>query len=125
MVGLPFKDIATSDSFLLREVPAEDDAEARLTLKRLQEVAIHPIVPAEALAETPLTGAVVLKSFKEAIACGVESESGRAVLSLDGTETEEQLQVSAKGGRICAAADTPHFLTSLSPFVPGRVGVRD
>lgn len=34
-VGMPFKDIATSDSILLREVPAADDAEARRALRRL------------------------------------------------------------------------------------------
>ena len=34
-VGMPFKDIATSDSILLREVPAADDSAARRALRRL------------------------------------------------------------------------------------------
>ena len=34
-VGMPFKDIATSDSILLREVPPAADAEARRALRRL------------------------------------------------------------------------------------------
>ena len=34
-VGMPFKDIATSDSILLREVPPAEDAEARRALRRL------------------------------------------------------------------------------------------
>ena len=38
-VGMPFKDIATSDSILLREVPPAADAAARLALKRLQDEA--------------------------------------------------------------------------------------
>lgn len=39
-VGMPFKDIATSDSILLREVPAAEDAEARRALRRL---AVQPL----------------------------------------------------------------------------------
>ncbi len=35
-VGMPFKDIATSDSILMHTVPAADDAAARLAIKRLQ-----------------------------------------------------------------------------------------
>ena len=37
-VGMPFKDIATSDSIIMYELPAEGDAEARRALRRLQEV---------------------------------------------------------------------------------------
>jgi hypothetical protein len=35
---MPFKDIATSDSIIMYELPAEGDAEARRALRRLQEV---------------------------------------------------------------------------------------
>lgn len=34
-VGMPFKDIATSDSIVLREVPPPEDAEARRAVRRL------------------------------------------------------------------------------------------
>ena len=34
-VGMPFKDIATSDSLLLREVPPADDGPARQALRRM------------------------------------------------------------------------------------------
>ena len=34
-VGMPFKDIATSDSILLREVPPADDTSARQALRRM------------------------------------------------------------------------------------------
>ena len=37
-VGMPFKDVATSDSIFLRKVPAADASKERLALKRLQEV---------------------------------------------------------------------------------------
>jgi hypothetical protein len=36
VVGMPFKDLATSDTLLLREVPPASDAAGRLALKRLQ-----------------------------------------------------------------------------------------
>lgn len=37
-VGMPFKDIATSDSIYLEEAPGLDDKAARTTLRRMQEV---------------------------------------------------------------------------------------
>lgn len=38
VVGMPFKDIATSDSIYMREIPSSADTEGRRALKRLQEV---------------------------------------------------------------------------------------
>jgi (E)-4-hydroxy-3-methylbut-2-enyl-diphosphate synthase len=38
VVGMPFKDIATSDSIFMRELPVSGDAEGRRALRRLQEV---------------------------------------------------------------------------------------
>ncbi len=35
-VGMPFKDLATSDSVVMHSVPPVEDKEARLALKRLQ-----------------------------------------------------------------------------------------
>jgi hypothetical protein len=34
-VGMPFKDLATSDSLFLRDIPPADDKDARLALSRL------------------------------------------------------------------------------------------
>ncbi len=34
-VGMPFKDLATSDSLFLRDVPPADDKSARTALRRL------------------------------------------------------------------------------------------
>lgn len=45
-VGMPFKDLATSDSLFLRDVPAADDKEARTALNRL---AVSLICPSTAL----------------------------------------------------------------------------
>ena len=36
VVGMPFKDIATADTLLMRSLPAKDDAAGRRALKRLQ-----------------------------------------------------------------------------------------
>ena len=45
-VGMPFKDIATSDSILLREVPPADDGPARQALRRMAVRALFkPLSP--------------------------------------------------------------------------------
>lgn len=41
-VGMPFKDIATSDSVYLEQLPAADDKNARTALRRMQEVKYIP-----------------------------------------------------------------------------------
>jgi len=88
VVGLPFKDIATIDAYLLREVPSESAAEARQTIKRMQDVAIHPIVPAAVLQATPLPGAIPLMTLAEAAAAPHQS---RLVISLNGKESAEEI----------------------------------
>lgn len=66
-VGMPFKDIATVDSILMKELPEVDDADARLALKRLIEVSMGVIVPAAELEAKPLENAVALMDLKDAI----------------------------------------------------------
>jgi len=53
-VGMPFKDIATTDSILLRKVPPSSDTDARTAIRRLVEVSMGVIVPAEELEKDPL-----------------------------------------------------------------------
>lgn len=73
VVGMPFKDIATSDSIFMKEIPDSTDTEGRRTLKRLQEVGVHVIAPANVLAANPLPHAVALMNLKvRAILDGVE-----------------------------------------------------
>jgi len=67
-VGMPFKDIATSDTILMREIPPSSDAEGRRALRRLQEVTVHVIVPAAKLEADPLPGAVTLHTLRDAVA---------------------------------------------------------
>ena len=62
----------------------------------LQEVGIHPIVPAQTLQSTPLDNAVALLPLSEVAAAngaGVElpSCSTRMAITVDGTEPEEQI----------------------------------
>ncbi|GIL68785.1 hypothetical protein Vafri_22024 [Volvox africanus] len=92
-VGMPFKDIATSDSIVMREIPPSSDKEGRRALRRLQEVTTHVIAPLEALARDPLPGAIALVPLKQAIQGGVTLPEGssRWAIEVDGTESEEQL----------------------------------
>ena len=66
-VGMPFKDIATSDSIYMRTVPPSSDKEGRTALRRLMEVNVGVIVPAEELEKDPLDNAVALMSLEEAL----------------------------------------------------------
>ncbi|GMH42640.1 hypothetical protein BSKO_10559 [Bryopsis sp. KO-2023] len=97
VVGMPFKDIATSDSIFMREIPASSDAEGRRTLRRLQEVGVHVIAPAEVLAADPLPDAVALMNLKDVVAMSNGSAvelpegAGRLAVAMDGTETTEEI----------------------------------
>jgi (E)-4-hydroxy-3-methylbut-2-enyl-diphosphate synthase len=96
-VGMPFKDIATSDSIFMREIPPSSDAEGRRAIRRLQEVTVHVIVPADKLAADPLPGAVTLHTLRDAVAAhkagGVKLPQGstRLAISVDGTESEAEI----------------------------------
>jgi len=93
-VGMPFKDIATVDSIMMRELPDVDDTEARTALRRLIEVSMGIVVPAEELEAKPLENAVALMSLKDAVAKDGKLPEGaiRLAVSVDGTESEEELQ---------------------------------
>ena len=68
-VGMPFKDVATTDSILLRTLPPSTDTDARTAIRRLIEVSMGVIVPAEELEKDPLPNAVALMDLEDAIAC--------------------------------------------------------
>ena len=114
VVGLPFKDISTSDALLLREPPAADDEVAQQTLKRLMDVAILPIVPADALAASPIVGAVALMSLEEAAAGKAAPEcAGRVVLTVRGDEDEALLAKLKDIDHAFLLLDTPTELSRL------------
>ena len=64
---MPFKDIATSDSIFMRNLPAVDDTNARTGLRRMMEVGTGVIVPSEELEKNKLDNAVALMSLTDAV----------------------------------------------------------
>lgn len=93
-VGMPFKDIATSDSIFMRTVPASTDTDARTALRRLAEVSVGLIAPAEELEKDPLPNAIALMNLDEAIAKKGELPLGaiRLAIELNGDEEEDALK---------------------------------
>lgn len=67
-VGMPFKDIATSDSIFLTTVPPATDSDARTALRRLAEVSVGLIAPVAELEKDPLPNSVALMTLDDAIA---------------------------------------------------------
>jgi (E)-4-hydroxy-3-methylbut-2-enyl-diphosphate synthase len=67
-VGMPFKDIATTDSVFMPTIPPSSDTDARTALRRLIEVSVGVIVPAEELEKDPLPNAVALMTLEDAVA---------------------------------------------------------
>mmetsp|Transcript_18382 Transcript_18382/g.37224 ORF Transcript_18382/g.37224 Transcript_18382/m.37224 type:complete len:753 (+) Transcript_18382:107-2365(+) len=92
-VGMPFKDIATSDSVFMRTLPAADDSKSRTSLRRMMEVGTGVIVPAEELEKNPLENAVALMSLTEAVAKNGKLPDGaiRLAVEIDGSEDDETI----------------------------------
>eukprot|EP00879_Flechtneria_rotunda_P000533 GHRR01000637.1.p1 GENE.GHRR01000637.1~~GHRR01000637.1.p1 ORF type:complete len:730 (+),score=224.04 GHRR01000637.1:217-2406(+) len=107
VVGMPFKDIATSDSIFMRQLPVSGDADGRRALRRLQDVGVHILAPAAELAANPLAGAVAVLSVREALATGgkVPAGAARLALTLDGSETDEQLAAIKSVDAVVALLD--------------------
>ncbi|XP_021746077.1 4-hydroxy-3-methylbut-2-en-1-yl diphosphate synthase (ferredoxin), chloroplastic-like [Chenopodium quinoa] len=95
IVGMPFKDLATVDSILLRQLPPVDDADARLALKRLIDISMGIITPLSEQLTKPLPNAIVLVNLKE-LSTGAHKllpEGTRLVVSLRGDEPYEELEI--------------------------------
>ncbi|CAK0779583.1 hypothetical protein CVIRNUC_004810 [Coccomyxa viridis] len=97
VVGMPFKDQACSDTLVLSEIPPASDTDKRRALARLQEVGVHVIAPAQALQTDLLPHAVALLPLREAASAirsggvSLPEGAGRFVVSVDGTESEEDV----------------------------------
>ena len=65
VMGLPFKEIDTSDSIYLANVPSSEDKAARKTIKRLQDVNVGVIAPIEELIANPFPHAVAVVSLED------------------------------------------------------------
>ncbi|KAM3226727.1 hypothetical protein ACQJBY_059010 [Aegilops geniculata] len=95
VVGMPFKDLATVDSILLRELPPVEDAEARLALKRLVDISMGVLTPLSEQLTKPLPHAIVLVTLDElsSDAKKLLPEGTRFAVTLRGDESYEQLDV--------------------------------
>lgn len=93
-VGMPFKDIATSDSIFLRRVPPNEDTVARTALRRLAEVSVGLIVPSEELEKEPLPNAIALMNLEDAIAKKGQLPVGaiRLAVTVNGDEEVDTLR---------------------------------
>lgn len=104
VVGMPFKDIATSDTLFMREIPAADDETARQALRRLAEVGVHVMAPVAALEATPLPGAVAILTLKDFAAGRTDLPEGvtRFAVSIDGTESHDDIAKLNGAGAVMA-----------------------
>ena len=91
VVGMPFKDISTSDAIFLPEVPAVSDAATRKVIKRLQDVAVGVVAPIEQLEANPMPNTVALVTLEAAQAGlpALPQGSLRYMISVTGLEPEE------------------------------------
>ncbi|CAH1437948.1 unnamed protein product [Lactuca virosa] len=110
VLGMPFKDLATVDSILLRELPPADDKDARLALKRLIDVSMGVITPLSEQLTKPLPNAMVLVNLKE-LSTGAHKllqEGTRLVVSVRGDEPYEELEVLKTSDATMILHDLPY-----------------
>ncbi|KAF5751539.1 4-hydroxy-3-methylbut-2-en-1-yl diphosphate synthase [Tripterygium wilfordii] len=94
-VGMPFKDLATVDSILLRELPPLDDDDSRLALKRLIDISMGVITPLSEQLTKLLPNAMALVNLKE-LSTGAYKllpEGTRLAVSVRGDEPYEELEI--------------------------------
>jgi len=90
-VGMPFKDIATTDSILMHTLPPSSATAQRKALNRLIDISMGVIVPAAELDKDPLNNAVALMTVAEAKSRQLPTGAIRMALQVDGTESDEDL----------------------------------
>ncbi|KAJ8543927.1 hypothetical protein K7X08_025545 [Anisodus acutangulus] len=116
VVGMPFKDLATVDSILLRELPPLDDKDSRLALKRLVDISMGVITPLSEQLTKPLPNAMVLVTLKE-LSGGAHKllpEGTRLIVSVRGDESYDELE-------ILKSTDVTMILHNL-PYSEGKIG---
>lgn len=95
VIGMPFKDLATVDSILLWELPAVEDADARLALKRLIDVSMGVLTPLSEQLTKPLPHAISIVNLKELMtgAYKLLPEGSRLAVTVRGDETYDELDI--------------------------------
>ncbi|KAL6563625.1 hypothetical protein OROGR_002584 [Orobanche gracilis] len=117
IVGMPFKDLATVDSILLRELPSEDDKDARLALKRLIDINMGVITPLSEQLRKPLPNALVMVTLNELFTGAhklLPQGTTRLVISVHGDEPYEDL-------KILKSSDAVMILHDLPPDTEGKI----
>jgi len=102
-VGMPFKDIATSDSVVLMTSPEVGNEEARTALRRMQEVGVGVVVPASELFKKPIPNSVALVDLAEHLKSGAKAVppcAGRFALTVRGTESDDELKAIKDSGAV-------------------------
>nr|ADX06907.1 1-hydroxy-2-methyl-2-(E)-butenyl-4-diphosphate synthase [Rauvolfia verticillata] len=110
VVGMPFKDLATVDSILLRELPPVEDQDARLALKRLIDISMGVVTPLSEQLTKPLLNAIVLVTLKE-LSSGAHKllpEGTRLAVSVRGDEPNEELDILKSLDATMILHDLPH-----------------
>lgn len=95
IVGMPYKDLATVDTILLRELPPAEDTEARLAIKRLIDISMGVLTPLSEQLTKPLPNAMVLVNLKE-LSTGAHKllpAGTRLAVTVRGDETYEELDI--------------------------------
>jgi (E)-4-hydroxy-3-methylbut-2-enyl-diphosphate synthase len=106
-VGMPLRDIATSDSIFLREIPAADDEKANRSIRRLQEIGVGVVAPVAALAATPIDNAVAAVPAKEAKGdMAMPKGAVRWAVVFDGTESAEEIKSALELEPVMALIET-------------------
>merc|ERR1719373_1036657 len=126
---MPFKDIASTDSLYMRELPSPADAQAQQTLRRLREGGVGVVAPLAELQRNPLPGCCALVPLREALASPEAVEEARllrdsvgVMLEADGTETREEVAgaIATVGGVVGIVILTKPgiLLESRNPDIP-------
>eukprot|EP00249_Psilotum_nudum_P019451 c27258_g1_i2 orf=440-2713(+) len=95
VVGMPFKDLATVDTILLRELPPVDDIAARLAVKRLIDISVGVLTPLSEQLIKPLPHAMVIVTLKElsSAAHKLLPSGTRLAITLRGDESYKDLDI--------------------------------
>lgn len=101
VIGMPFKDLATVDTILLRELPPVEDNQARLAIKRLVDISMGVLTPLSEQLTKPLPNAMVLVTLEE-FSSGAHKllpKGTRLAISVRGDEPFEELEI-LKGAEV-------------------------
>ena len=90
---MPFKDIATVDSLLLRRTPDAAKAKERQAIRRLQDAGLGVVVPVDELLRTPIPNAVALVPLSSLPAPGTPPPAGaiRVAVAVRGDESDADM----------------------------------